>query len=461
VTIVSNGPELIAAINAFNDQGLSGAIVAGPGNYVLPPGQGPVIKSSRMNILGAGEFASTIVFTPTADGQSAIKFDNGGGFSIAQCSFEGFAFTSADTTHQKIMIELVDVVELEIAHIASLDGGWTGNTSEGVRSRGREALRMHDIDALAADLPIHFMQNPRAPGLDTDHYHLYDIITIAQNNPNILVDADVVMTNTTFEEQAWVRGTEGLAWAGTNASASNSLSITNVRWEQEQGGNGYLIDLSGGTLVNSVHVQNVFGGLSARGIRLRGASFATIENLFYAGTSVALDVDGSVGSLALINCYTGAAGSGASASITGQTLIFALQLPSATMPTRTTAFYERSGSTNPTGIIIDGANHRVFTGSLSSGGEFNLASSFSGQERAITMLVAAQNAATGAPAGGMIVATGGAGGGAFCPTPNALFDAGNVPGKLTVLWQGATTMTLLNQLPGGAAVNYTVTMIWT
>jgi hypothetical protein len=450
---VSNASELAAAISALNTLGLGGRIVANAGVYAIT-GQGPIVTASRVNIDGAGDQASIFDFTPTGHDQSAIKFDNGGvGGVIAQCSIKGFGFRSSDTTYRKIMIEYVDVQQFEVAHIASIGGAWTDASflSEGIRSKGRQTVNIHD-STIYTDISLHVMQNPRFPGIDLDHCHFGPCLEVASTNGNpvIKVDANVVISSTTFRNMAWVGG--GFGWAGTNLSASLHLKFEDIRAEQMQNGK-WTIDINGTTSLQALTVDNVrTGGVTVNGVRLRHVTFVDLRQFFFVGGGVVLDVDSTVYNIVGDNCR---AANPATASISGQVLVRADHNADETGPLPSPSFvYQSTSSANLTQIQQLGVIRRAYTGLLANNGQFNFAIGFSGAEKAIIVTVAARNTSTGADLGGVVTATGGATGTASCAAPTATFAAGNVPGKLTVLWQNQANIILLNQL--GVDVDYVI-----
>jgi hypothetical protein len=421
------------------------------------------VSQSGVQLLGQGKGATIIKFQPTSGGKPAIKF-SAGASTIGFNKIDGFSFISTNTTLQKFMIQLDDAEEVEISNIASVETGWTGATSEGVRSRGRQLLNLHDV-VLAADLPIHLMQNPNAPGFDTDHYHLWNLYLIANNNPNIKVDTDVVVTNPDVDGyEAWNKGTDGIVYHPAGVTSSNSITIRNVRWEQQQGGAGYIVDIGSTAGILDLRLENLYGGLGCKGVRLRTIGYVTIDNLKYVGSSVALDIDATVQDTDIRGSYFGGTFGGASVSTTGQAIFTqdpANNTSSSPLPPNVRF---RSTSISSAGMVLyGGSKFKTFTGQLANGGQFDLwgasGAGFNGAEKTAIILVSLQNNTTGASvAAGIINAAGGAGGSNTCPTASATFDQGNVPGKFTILWQSSVSNILLNQL--GFTVNYTVQMIW-
>src|SRR5581483_7537495 len=419
------------------------AVIFGAGTFLVTDTIN--ITQSRVNVYGAGEQSTIIKFQPLAGGKSVFKLAN----TLAQISIIGFGFTSTDTTLQKIMIETTNNEEVEIAHIASADTAWTGATSEGIRSHGRQFLHIHDV-TISTDLPIHFMQNTTAPGIDCDHYRLGpSLYLIANNNPNILIDPAAIVNNLTIDGFSFNRGTNGLVFAGTAASAGNTITIANGRWEQQQGGTGWLIDISGTELINGLKIDQVYGVVGAKFIRLRNVTFATLSNCFYVGTSTSLDVDSTVFALVLTNFYGGATGSGANASLAGQTQISGDEVNTLSVPVNARYKSTDAGSVNSRFSVLNDVNMRAFTGTIANGATVNLWADFAGTEKGVIFIIAARNNTTGAPEGGIVVSTGTASGSSFLASNTTNFSLAAGAGKLSLTWGNSTNMQFTNQLAAG------------
>jgi len=411
------------------------------------------ITQSRVSIIGQGEQTTLLKFQPLSGGKPVFKYAAG----VTQSVISGFGFTSTNVTLRKIMVDLVNTEEVELAHLASSDGTWTGNVSECIRSEGRQMLNAHDL-TISTDQPVHIMKNASV-AIDADHYHFWNCYFTANNAPIYLVDVDARLTNLTLDGyQSWNRGSAGFKCISNVVSASNSISINNVRWEQEQSATGYLIEFSGTNLVNSLRLINLYGGLSARGIKLRSVSYPTIENIVYVGTSVVLDVDSTVAGLEWKNFYAGTTASGVTSSITGQNQIRGDQVNTLALPVN--AKYESTGSVNSLFNIFNGVNVRMFNGSLADTASTNLWADFAGTEQSVLFIVSARNTTSGAPEGGIVACTGTAGGSCTLLSGSTNFAITGGAGKLSLFWQSAFNTILVNQLGGGAGVNYNVMMVW-
>src|SRR5438132_2762274 len=313
------------------------------------------ITKSRVHFKGCGQQATIIDFEPTS-GKPVFYIDGTLG-TLAQDSISGFGFTSTNITFKKTMVKTFNVEEVEINDVASADAQWKGATSVGIEVGLAQTPNVHDV-LLAADLPLWIT------GVGLDHGHFWNIYTIAQNNPNILVDPAVQISSTTFDGyEAWVRGTAGFFWAGTNPTSSLRLKIANVRWEQEQSATGYLIDIAPvGTALGGLVVENVYGGLSGRGVHLRNASQVTLRDFAYIGSSVGLDIDSTVSDLQLFNFNSG--GGTVNTSGTRRTFGSGMLLNTQPIP-YAVSFWQTTTSANPNWTAInypavqEGANQRM------------------------------------------------------------------------------------------------------
>lgn len=467
--VVSNASDLLAAIAALNaDAG--GTIYGRAGDYLMPPGAGPTI-SKRMNIVGPGDQVAVIAFdNPTAHDQAAFKFDNAGvgGNPLGQCSFSGFGFRSSDTTFRKFMIEAVDVQQLVIEHIASAGGAWSDASflSEGVRLRGRANIWWHS-SVVYTDIPLHIMADPRAPTLSADHSRFGPILEIASTNGNPVIKCDVgaVFSNTVFDGMAWVGG--GFKWAGTSGTSSNNLAFRHIRAEQQSAGD-WIIDISGTTGLQELLIDDVRGGSgTSKGIRLRTCKYPSIRGFRYAGGSTALDIDGSVFNFSSRGCVWGNVADGASATIAGQTLVYAGSLLEETgpLPSGDLDYQPSSFQGDFHAIRSLGRKMAVYTsenpGALANNGQLNIgAAGFSGAgtESVLRIVVSAVMQTSFQPIDGSVtIAYGGAIHG-VSGSADTLFAYGNAPGKLSILWQNNSNIILYNQT--GEAVKYIVEMTW-
>jgi hypothetical protein len=452
--IATTASELIASITALNATS-GGTIYCAPGTYDLPAGAGPTV-TKPINIIGPGASAGTIVFHPTGHDQAAFSFDNAGaGGTLNYCSISGFSFSSPDTSFRKIMIYHVDTWGFQVSRIAAADSLWSDASflSEGVRSKGRFRCHMHD-SSIHTDIPLHIMPNPRFAALDADHFWFGPALDLASTNGNpcIKVDATVVLSNTTFSGVALQKG--GFEWAGTSATASLHLRFADCRFEQMTAGK-WCVDISGTTSMQALSFDNIRVSPTGKGIRCRNVTQLNLTEVFDGGSTVALDIDGTVYNTKGDNIRVGGS---TSVSLVNQKLVRAGSTSEETGALPSPFFeYQSTLSANGVRTVELGLLKSTFLGNgLANNGQVQLAATFDGTEKSIEFRVFARNASTGAAVGGVVYATGGASGTAVCPGSSTTFDAGNIGGKLTILWQSSLNIILLNQL--GVAVDYAVKM---
>lgn len=459
---VTNAAQLIAAINLMNVTGVSGTIYAAAGTYAMPVGAGPTVTQSRVNIIGAGDQASVIVFSPTANDQAAITFDNAGvGGVLAQCSIQGFGFSSADTTYRKIMVSVVDVQQFEMSHIASSQGAWVSaaHDCEGIRSKGRMTLNLHD-SSIYTNIPLRLMQDPRFPTLETDHYHFGPCLELGSSNgnPTVKIDAAVVLSNMTFDGVAFVSG--GIEWAGSSLTASYHFKIANSRFEQLTAGK-WMVDFTGASTLQSFTMDNVrlsTGGVAVNGVRLRHVTQGTLRQVFYEGTASALDIDVTVFNLKGDGVR---AANPATVSMTGQNTRWGT--PSEEASPLLSPFFESQSTASANGFssVVNGVKKQIFTGTVANGAQSpSLWATVSGTEKVFLMIAVFKDSVTGREEGGMVIGTGGAGGGISAVSASTNFGVGNVGNKVTLFWTNLASVTVLNQLAAGASVDYMVDMSW-
>ena len=277
-----------------------------------------VLAEDDTVLQGSGNGATILHFEPTAN-DIALQVANGASMATRH-TLRGFLLSSADTTYTKVGLDIVDgdVVNLSDFEIGP-DGQWTGATSVGLRLRGRNVIAVNEY-VICADLPIQFSDNPNST-IDADHYNFHNGYLIANGNPNILIDSGVNLTHCNFDGyQAWVRGTDGLKWVDTTSVATSiSLRVCNARWEQMTGTTGYLIDIEHNFSLQQLVLENLYGGLTARGFKFRNCQAVSLRDCWYVGTGVALDADSDVDpnyNVMLENCFFQ---SGSTLSTTGLT----------------------------------------------------------------------------------------------------------------------------------------------
>lgn len=314
-----------------------------------------LISTSFIRLVGAGRRCTEINFAPGA-ADTLFELHNGGSL-VYGVEISGLTITSADTTHTKIAIDIVDTSAIKISDIEILGSGgvWTGSTSIGIQIRGRELARISDVQ-IQADRPLYFAANPNSSSLSCDHFNFHNCYFIASGNPVAEAATGLVITNLSFTgHQAWVAGTSGFKWADTTSAAvSYGFLFENVRWEQGTSSSAYLIDIAHNTGLQSLTLINCRDGGERNGYKLRGCANVSLIDCYYVGASgrTAMDVDATVVGLSFLNCFWQ---SNSSATMTGQQNLFRTPLNPSTGPLPPTAIYDSTNNSSVRGLFINDA----------------------------------------------------------------------------------------------------------
>jgi hypothetical protein len=282
-----------AAITATNP-------TSGGGVY-LPSGTYKVtstinVANQRVTICGDG-VSTNILFVPTSD-DVCFNFD-AGSVLLVQCAMQDICFYSTDTTYAKTAILLVDISSCVFSNIQTKSPHWHGGTggSTFLYIRGRDTTTISNLNVFA-DKPIRIGTIPAphtAAGIGCDHFNISNCYlgNIVSAYPIVTIDTGVNVTNVTIDGyQAWVGGTYGLYWDDTTAvQASSSLSISNVRWEQQSGTTGWMVYINRTQQLQQLRLANMYGGLSTNGISIQNCFDFTIDQVFYVGTQTGLNID--------------------------------------------------------------------------------------------------------------------------------------------------------------------------
>ncbi len=260
----------------------------------------------RMNIFGDGANVSNFVFNP-ASTDVAIEYNNPAAGGMYQGSIEGIGFTSSNSV-DKTAIRLVNCADVTIQRVGIAGGGWLGTGSIGIKTEGRQTLRIIECQINCAR-PIVFGQNAAFTTLNTDHY-LVDYCELTTNlstGSNIEFENNVMHTNTTLRNLALTSGKYGIYWNATSSpGASYALNIENIRTEQGADATGYSIYLADSTnTLQTLTIRNAMLDNNRNGIYLRRCQRVVMENVFFnqGAGKTALDMTFIAGSrLILINC---------------------------------------------------------------------------------------------------------------------------------------------------------------
>lgn len=242
--------------------------------------------AGQITMFGAGPYKSRIIFRPTANNKAALKLSNG----ASRCErvvMHDFAIYSDDTTYTKIALDVYDLSVCSIERVLIYGTGgagpsagacWSGNanTSIGLRTHGREATGLSDIE-IVADIPIYVAANPNTvanDGEDLDHWNFHNCYLLGNGNPIIYVADGLGVNEIEFGGyQAWVGGTAGFRINDTRAAPtvpSRGLSFKNVRHEQITDAAGYSFNMTFTLPIQNIGFEKVLMGGIGHGITING-----------------------------------------------------------------------------------------------------------------------------------------------------------------------------------------------
>jgi hypothetical protein len=264
--------------------------------YYFPAGtylagiSGFTLTGGRQWLIGDGPTATVLSYTPTADGTALVTFSSGTG---VQGGVKMMSFNSSDTTHTKTMIRPIASQYMTFSDIASIDGGWTGNTSIGIQIQGTSKFIWIDRCLIAADKPVTIEGS-----LDWSHIWASELHSLSGSaNHNVTVSDGVNLSDVTFRQVAGVLGAGFLKFLDTSATTAQiNIMFDQVRHEQATTGTSFMIDMettSGSSAFQNLTFNTVYGGLNINGIKLRKVNTTAVFNNFeYIDTAkTALDID--------------------------------------------------------------------------------------------------------------------------------------------------------------------------
>ncbi|MBX3601718.1 MAG: hypothetical protein KF863_13920 [Rubrivivax sp.] len=340
-SIVSHGADPSGATPS--DAALDAAVAAAPsssGGYgglvYIPPGRylfklPHVISRQRVHVVGAGQWATTLVYRPSDDHTAFLTYSAGASISN-ECSLRDLTVFSDDATHTKTAIRAVDTSALSVRNVRvtgtvrslrSLCWGGGRSGSIALHMLGREATDISNFYAYA-DRPILLDRNPNMSGrqaIDCDHAHFCNLYLYATQHPCIEAVSGLNLTNATFDGyQAWVGGTHGFYWADSaSTSVSVNLRFANVRLEQGVDRGAYSFYIARSANMAMLSFLNIRNDPGRRGWFLRNCSDVRLESTVHEGPTLALDVDASVRRLSGTNTFWQA---GTTASLGGQKMVW-------------------------------------------------------------------------------------------------------------------------------------------
>ena len=279
---------------------------------------------------GAGRYATRILYAPTGAG-ACFSFSNGSDQDFFGGAIRDMEFYSSDVTNTKTAISLQDMngfFEIERILIYGSYAGpaetyyWSagsGGSSIGILTAGRDFITLRDIQVYA-DLPIVVAPDPNISTISIDESRWTDLALIAANGPGITIESGVTWTRWSIDK-VWIgAGTHGIYYNDTSGktSANQLLSIKNFSTEQGIGSGYYsLYFASTGSENQLIIVDGAVLDPIRNGIFLRDAYGCSIRNVVFVGTGISYNIDSSVGTFSVDNCFSGGA-----PTVTGQSADF-------------------------------------------------------------------------------------------------------------------------------------------
>lgn len=441
------------------------SLAGNPGKLTLPAGKFKVtskisITTDRLYLEGAGAHATQILFAPTANG-TCLEVQKPASGTITQGGIRGISFYSDDGTYTKVAIDLIDVTDYYLddvviagSVVASGASMWSGATSIGLRTNGRDSTKISKLTSFA-DKPLVLADNPNST-IDGDHFHFTDLYLGANGNACVTIDTGFNLTNITFDGyQAWVLGTDGLRWVDTTSSAASGiLSISGLRTEQGTSATAYSINIQHNTGLQDLRLMGCKFDNSRRGVYLRKCERVTNDGVIYDSTSrVAYDATAADANAQLLfrNSFFGG---GSTATLTNYQQVWALQQPTTSSPIPPNAVYQYAYTDGRRSHYEYGAKVEYFTGTLANAANIDLYCGTNAGAVAAHVDVVAYSSVGPLNLGGSAICTANTN---VLIAGTANFNVGNVAGSLTVFKNGGSVI-LFNQ--SGQTVTYVVRVMW-
>jgi hypothetical protein len=213
-SVADSTAAMQACIDALAAVG-GGTMQLGPGVYGVTT---VLISTNNIYINGAGINATTIMHI-VAQPLSCLVFSAGAAV-LNNIGVSDLTIGSAETTFNKIAINMFDVSMPVIRNVAIGHYPWNGTlyrgsdgAGAGIVTQGRE-LGVVDNVFIYASKPLQIPVNPNSATISLDSWTFKDFIGYAGSsttNSVITVDVGVVMSNVSFcGHQNWIGGLDGL-----------------------------------------------------------------------------------------------------------------------------------------------------------------------------------------------------------------------------------------------------------
>jgi hypothetical protein len=263
------------------------------------------VTSNSFNLVGMGK-QTTILYVNPGSAMSAVKFDRGGEGNY-DCSISKLSIWSDPAnTQTKTALELVNVAEFEVTSF-KVDN-WAGSASIGIRTRGREMVRLRDCNITCAR-PFVMSPNTTYPELDTDFFHADGCLFYTDVTSGIAVEMEdgVNYTNMFFHHCDFIGGKTGFKMANTTDAASPyQLTFDNCRQEQVTDATGWNYDISTtASEIRNITFRNCMIHRDRNGVKLRGCKEILFLNCdFSDSVNTVIDITGIQGTVVtFINCH--------------------------------------------------------------------------------------------------------------------------------------------------------------
>lgn len=278
-----------------------------PAGYVRLS-SGHNFRGQRFNIVGDGPNVSVIVFDPPAHG-SAFKLDAEGKGGQYQSSIRDLGFVASGTL-EKTAVHLVNAANVNLERLAIPAGGWQGATSVGIKTQGRQFVRIRDCDISCAR-PLVIGANSALPSIAADYLSVTSCELSCTNFDGAVIEVESAATisNMAIRDTALTGGATGFRYIDiSNPIAPNiNIQFENIRTEQGKDPNGWSFHIeSKNNTIQSLILVNVRMDNLRNGIKVRNVQRLTMINcdIDQVGQHVAIEMVGVPGSvLTMINCW--------------------------------------------------------------------------------------------------------------------------------------------------------------